>query len=75
MKNFDMRITLGNLITLFSMALGGFWVIAELRGNDSVTNTRLTHLEKAAERWNADHDIIIDMRADVKQMRIILERK
>ena len=74
MPKFDPKFSLGNVITLIGMAIGGFMVFAEMRSADAVTNQRLTSLERVAVRAESDREIIIEIRADLKALRTELKR-
>lgn len=70
------EFTLGNLLsmitTLIAMATVVYYtgsVISELRGKDLLHEERLDRLERSLERSDSDHDILIEIRSDLRILR------
>lgn len=78
MNNIDWRISIGNilslLITLIGMAVGGLFVVAELRVNDKVSDNRFVAIEKKIETYERDREILVEIRTDLKALRSELNR-
>lgn len=78
MNNIDWRISIGNilslLITLIGMAVGGLFVVAELRANDKVSDNRFVAIEKKIETYERDREILVEIRTDLKALRSELNR-
>lgn len=72
---FDPRITLGNILTLASMAIGAIVVYGSVAGEWRAIQMRLTTLEKRIDARDLDHDRIVSMEADVKIIRSLIEKR
>lgn len=72
---FDKRITVGNILTIVAMAVGGFWVVAELRANDRLTDQRMAQLERKQDQIESLARSIADMQGDIRYLRQIIERR
>ena len=72
---FDPRVTVGNVITIVAMAIGGFWVVAELRANDRLYEQRMAQLERKQDQIEALARSIADMQGDIRYLRQVIERR
>lgn len=72
---FDRRITVGNVITIIAMAIGGFWVVAELRANDKLYEQRMNQIERKQDQIEGLARSIAEMQGDIRYLRQIIERR
>lgn len=72
---FDKRITVGNILTIVAMSIGGFWVIAELRANDRLYEQRMVQIERKQDQIERLAQTIADMQGDIRYLRQLIERR
>lgn len=72
---FDRRITVGNVITIIAMAIGGFWVVAELKANDRLYEQRMAQIERKQDQIEGLARSIAEMQGDIRYLRQIIERR
>ena len=73
-KYFDPQITIGNILVLISLAVGGIVTISELRASDQVTATRIAVLEEKAKKAEESREILIEVREAMKSVQAQLNR-
>lgn len=71
-SDFTVGNALSMLTTLIAMATVVYYtgsVISELRGKDLLHEERLARLERSLARSDSDHDILIEIRSDLRILR------
>jgi hypothetical protein len=74
MSWFEFRINVGNIIAVLTTLSGLVWMIAEMRQNEALANQRIVQIEQQVKTRDLDHDILIEMRGDIKLLKQGLDR-
>lgn len=72
---YDARITLGNVLTLVSLAVAAFVGWGNFSSERALNAQRMTLIEKRLDMRDADHDRIVQIEADVKFIRSAVEKR
>lgn len=72
---YDARITLGNVLTLVSLAVAAFVGWGNFSSERALNAQRMTLIEKRLDQRDADHDRIAQIEADVKFIRSVVEKR
>jgi hypothetical protein len=72
---FDWSISVGNILSMLTAIclIAGAWFTMKSDVRD--LTSRISSVEKAADKRDADHDRLIELAADVKFIRTIVERR
>lgn len=71
----DLKITMGNIITILMILVGGIWTIAELDKTNALLTHRLTNIEKRQEQTESITRSLSDMQGDIRYLRQVIERE
>lgn len=71
---FDYRVTVGNVMAVLTTIVGLIWMLAEMRQTEALANHRITQVESQMKARDSDHDLLLEMRGDLKALREALAR-
>lgn len=72
---YDGRITLGNILTLAGLFGTAIVAYANFVSAQNLIEQRMTMLEKRLDTRDSDHDRLVQIEADVRYIRTVIEKR